>query len=165
MSAPAAARPPALYVGKYLTVALDNEIYGIAVVKVREIIRLPKITPVPQVPAFVKGVINLRGRVIPVVDLRVRFGMKAEITERTCIVVAQVTLGDRAVQMGVIVDRVEEVTNLTKDQIEPTPDFGVRVDTAHLNGMAKANGRVLMLLELDRVVTGTDVSAFAGQAA
>jgi purine-binding chemotaxis protein CheW len=163
MSAPAA-HQPTLYVGKYLTVALDNEIYGIAVVKVREIIRLPKITPVPQVPAFVKGVINLRGRVIPVVDLRVRFGMKAEITERTCIVVVQVTLGERPVQMGVIVDQVEEVTNLTKDQIEPTPDFGIRVDTAHLLGMAKANGRVLMLLELDRVVTGTDISAFAGRA-
>ncbi len=156
---------PSLHAGKYLTVALDNEVYGIAVLKVREIIRLPKITPVPQVPAFVKGVINLRGRVIPVVDLRVRFGMRADITERTCIVVAQVTLADRCVQMGVIVDRVEEVTNLTKDQIEPTPDFGVRVDTNHLLGMAKANGRVLMLLELDRVISSTDVQSFAGRPA
>ena len=139
--------------GKYLTVAIDNEVYGIAVLKVREIIRLQKITPVPQVPEFVKGVINLRGRVIPIIDLRLRFGMKAEVTERTCIVVVQVASGDRSIQMGAIVDSVEEVTNLTKDQIEPTPDFGVRIDTAYLLGMAKTNGRVLMLLEIDRVIT------------
>jgi purine-binding chemotaxis protein CheW len=154
---------PSLHAGKYLTVAIENEIYGISVLKVREIIRLPKITPVPQVPDFVKGVINLRGRVIPVVDLRLRFGMRAEITDRTCIVVAQVTLVDRCVQMGVIVDRVEEVTNLTRDQIEPTPDFGVRVDTAHLLGVAKSNGRVLMLLELDRVLSSTDVQSLTAR--
>jgi purine-binding chemotaxis protein CheW len=154
---------PSLHAGKYLTVAIENEIYGISVLKVREIIRLPKITPVPQVPDFVKGVINLRGRVIPVVDLRLRFGMKAEITDRTCIVVAQVTLVDRCVQMGVIVDRVEEVTNLTREQIEPTPDFGVRVDTAHLLGVAKSSGRVLMLLELDRVLSSTDVQALTAR--
>src|SRR6266700_4796919 len=96
-----------LFAGKYLTVALDNEAYGIAVLKVREIIRMQKITPVPQMPGFVKGVINLRGRVIPVVDLRVKFGLKAEFAERTCIVVVQVKLHtDQIVQMGLIVDSV-----------------------------------------------------------
>jgi purine-binding chemotaxis protein CheW len=158
-----ATREPSIHAGKYLTVAIDNEIYGIAVLKVREIIRLQKITPVPQVPEFVKGVINLRGRVIPIVDLRIRFGMRAEITERTCIVVVQVTSDDRCIQMGVIVDSVEEVTNLTKDQIEQTPDFGVRIDTAHLLGMAKTNGRVLMLLEIDKVISTSDVQAVSGR--
>jgi purine-binding chemotaxis protein CheW len=153
---------PGSHAGKYLTVAIDNEIYGIAVLKVREIIRLQKVTPVPQMPAFVKGVINLRGRVIPIVDLRLRFGMKAEITERTCIVVVQVTTSDRCMLMGVIVDSVEEVTNLTGEQIEETPDFGVRIDTAHLLGMAKTNGRVLMLLEIDKVIAAGDMQTMAG---
>jgi purine-binding chemotaxis protein CheW len=149
--------------GKYLTVAIDNEVYGIAVLKVREIIRLQKITPVPQLPEFVKGVINLRGRVIPIIDLRVRFGMKAENTERTCVVVVQVVSGDRSIQIGVIVDSVEEVANLTKDQIEPTPDFGVRIDTAYLLGMAKTNGRVLMLLEIDRVIATEELQTVAAR--
>jgi purine-binding chemotaxis protein CheW len=149
--------------GKYLTIAIDNEVYGIAVLKVREIIRFQKITPVPQLPEFVKGVINLRGRVIPIIDLRVRFGMKAENTERTCVVVVQVASGDRSTQIGVIVDSVEEVANLTKDQIEPTPDFGVRIDTAYLLGMAKVNGRVLMLLEIDRVIAADDLQTVAAR--
>ena len=94
--------------GKYLTVVLDNEYYGLAVLKVREIIRMQKITPVPQVPDFVKGVINLRGRVIPVIDLRVKFGLKAVFAERTCIVVVQVdALSGKSVQMGLIVAGVE----------------------------------------------------------
>ena len=147
--------------GKYLTVALDRETYGIAVLKVREIIRLQKITPVPQMPAYVKGVINLRGRVIPVVDLRLRFGMKADVSERTCIVVVQVMHGDRELLMGVIVDSVEEVANLTKEQIEPTPDFGVRIETGHLLGMAKTSGRVVMLLDLDRVMAARDIEGMA----
>jgi purine-binding chemotaxis protein CheW len=158
---PAIALEASTHAGKYLTVAIDNEIYGIAVLKVREIIRLQKVTPVPQMPVYVKGVINLRGRVIPIVDLRIRFGMKAEITERTCIVVVQVTLGDRCMLMGVIVDSVEEVTNLTKEQIEETPDFGVRIDTGHLLGMAKTNGRVLMLLEIDKVIAVGDLQNLA----
>ncbi len=100
---------------------IDREAYGLAVLKVREIIRLQKITPVPQMPAFVKGVINLRGRVIPIIDLRIKFGMEAAFADRTCIVVVQVSIGDRGIQMGLIVDSVEEVANLAKDQIEPTP--------------------------------------------
>ena len=139
--------------GKYLTVVLDNEAYGIAVLKVREIIRMQKITPVPQMPAFVKGVINLRGRVIPVVDLRVKFGLKAEFAERTCIVVVQVKLpSEQTVQMGLIVDSVEEVVTLTAGEIEPTPDFGTKLNTDYLLGMAKVKGAVKTLLDIDRVV-------------
>lgn len=140
--------------GKYLTVALDNESYGVAVLKVREIIRMQKITPVPQMPEFVKGVINLRGRVIPIIDLRVKFGLKAEFAERTCIVVVQVKLpAGQNVQMGLIVDSVEEVVNLAANEIEPTPDFGTRIDTTYILGMAKIKGAVKTLLDIDRVVS------------
>jgi purine-binding chemotaxis protein CheW len=146
--------------GKYLTVVLENEAYGIAVLKVREIMRLQKITPVPQMPAFVKGVINLRGRVIPVVDLRVKFGLKAEFAERTCIVVVQVKLpSEQLVQMGLIVDSVEEVVTLTAAEIEPTPDFGTKVNTDYLLGMAKVKGQVKTLLDIDRVVAPETVTA------
>lgn len=146
--------------GKYLTVVLENEAYGIGVLKVREIIRMQKITPVPQMPAFVKGVINLRGRVIPVVDLRVKFGVKAEFAERTCIVVVQVKLPtDQTVQMGLIVDSVEEVVTLQAGEIEPTPEFGAKIDTAYLLGMAKVKGAVKTLLDIDRVVAPETVQA------
>jgi len=158
----AAPSATAALAGKYLTVVLENEAYGIAVLKVREIIRMQKITPVPQMPDFVKGVINLRGRVIPVVDLRVKFGLKAEFAERTCIVVVQVKLpSDQIVQMGLIVDSVEEVVTLAGTEIEPTPDFGARIDTTYLLGMAKVKGQVKTLLDIDRVVAPETVQAFA----
>lgn len=139
--------------GKYLTVVLDNEAYGIAVLKVREIIRMQKITTVPQMPDFVKGVINLRGRVIPVIDLRVKFGLRADVAERTCIVVVQVQVSvGNVVQMGLIVDSVEEVAHLSGSEIEPTPEFGARIDTTYLLGLAKVKGSVKTLLDIDRVV-------------
>jgi purine-binding chemotaxis protein CheW len=141
------------HAGKYLTVLLDQEAYGLAVLKVREIIRLQKITPVPQMPPFVKRVINLRGRVIPIVDLRLKFGLEAVFTDRTCIVVVQVQLTAQLVQMGLIVDGVEEVVNLTDADIEPTPDFGTKIDTSYLLGMAKVKGQVKTLLDIDRVVS------------
>jgi len=148
--------------GKYLTVVLENEAYGLNVLKIREIIRLQKITPVPQMPPFVKGVINLRGRVIPIVDLRVKFGLKAEITERTCIIVVQVKLpSEQLVQMGLIVDSVEEVVNLAVSEIEPTPDFGAKIDTTYLLGMAKIKGQVKTLLDIDRVVAPETVQVIA----
>lgn len=148
--------------GKYLTVVLDNEAYGLAVLKVREIIRMQKITPVPQMPEFVKGVINLRGRVIPVVDLRVKFGLKADFTERTCIVVGQVKMADATiVQMGLIVDSVEEVVHLAAAEIEPTPEFGSRVDTSYLLGMAKVKDQVKTLLDIDRVIAPETLQSIA----
>lgn len=148
--------------GKYLTVVLENEAYGIGVLKVREIIRMQKITPVPQMPPFVKGVINLRGRVIPIVDLRVKFGLKAEFAERTCIVVVQVKLPtEQTVQMGLIVDSVEEVVTLQASEIEPTPEFGTKVDTAYLLGMAKVKGSVKTLLDINRVVAPETVKAMS----
>ena len=162
MATTATASPVSAQAGKYLTVVLDNEAYGIAVLKVREIIRLQKITPVPQMPDFVKGVINLRGRVIPVVDLRLKFGLKAEFAERTCIVVVQVKVSaETTVLMGLIVDTVEEVVTLAANEIEPTPDFGTRIDTSYLLGMAKVKGVVKTLLDIDRVVAPDTVQAMA----
>ncbi len=142
----------ALIAGKYLTVALGDEAYGIAVNRVREIIRLQKITPVPQMPAHVRGVINLRGRVIPVIDLRTRFGLSATDTERTCVVV--VCVGEQGVNrhMGLVVDAVEEVANFAASDIEETPEFGTKIAATCLIGMAKVKGAVKTLLDLDRVV-------------
>lgn len=143
--------------GKYLTINLEGEAYGLAVLKVREIIRVQKITPVPQLPDYIKGVINLRGRVISIVDLRAKFGLKTDFTERTCIVVVQVKLAnDQSVQMGLIVDSVEEVVTMNADEIEPTPDFGQKVDTSYLLGMAKSKGQVKTLLDIDKVI-GADL--------
>jgi len=153
---------PGKLAGKYLTVVLAEEAYGINVLKIREIIRLQKITPVPQLPDYVKGVINLRGRVIPIVDLRVKFRLPAEFTARTCIVVVQVRLAtERAIQMGLIVDGVEEVVNLAEVEIEPTPDFGAKVDTSYLLGMAKVKGQVKTLLDIDRVIAPASLQALA----
>lgn len=154
--------PTQILTGKYLTVVLKDEAYGLSVLKIREIIRLQKITPIPQLPDYVKGVINLRGRVIPVVDLRVKFNLDAEFTERTCIVVVQVALADdQSIHMGLIVDSVEEVVNLTDEDIEPTPEFGYLIDTTYLLGMAKVKGQVKTLLDIDRVVSAETVKALA----
>ena len=148
--------------GKYLTVVLDNEAYGIAVLKVREIIRHQKITPVPQMPAYVRGVINLRGRVVPITDLRIKFGLRAEVAERTCIVVVQVRPSpDVSIQLGLVVDAVEEVVNLSEAEIEPTPDFGHQVDTRYLLGMAKIGGQVKTLLDIDCVFGSGEMDALA----
>jgi purine-binding chemotaxis protein CheW len=146
-------RTAASLAGKYLTVVLENEAYGLSVLKIREIIRLPKITPVAQMPDYVKGVINIRGRVIPVVDLRVKFGLNAAFAERTSIVVVHVQPSvNRLVQMGLIFDCVEDVVNIAAEDIEPTPDFGARVNTAYLLGMAKVKDQVKTLLDIDRVI-------------
>lgn len=148
--------------GKYLTLILADEAYGIAVLKVREIIRHQKITSVPQMPDFIKGIINLRGRVIPVVDLRIKFGLSAEITERTCIIVVQVDYaGGLPLQVGLVVDSVEEVVNLTESDIQPTPEFGTQVDTSYLLGMAKIKDQVKTLLDIDKVVAAESLATIA----
>ena len=122
--------------------------------KVREIIRLTTITVVPQMPAYVRGVINLRGKIIPVMDLRLRFGFaEAASTEHTCIIVVQVKLPDgKAAQMGLVVDGVEEVANIAAADIEETPDFGGQIAADYIVGMAKVKGAVKTLLDIDGVV-------------
>jgi purine-binding chemotaxis protein CheW len=140
--------------GKYLTFTLHDESYGIDVLKVREIIRLTNITAVPQMPAHVRGVINLRGKIIPVIDLRLKFGFaEAASTEQTCIIVVQVKLPDgKAAQMGLVVDGVEEVANIAGADIEETPDFGGQICTDYILGMAKVKNAVKALLDIDGVV-------------
>lgn len=146
--------------GKYLTVLLAHESYGISVVKVREIIRFTQITSVPQMPVYVKGVINLRGRVIPVVDLRLKFGLPDAMAERTCIVVVEVNRHDgRLMPMGLVVDTVDEVANIAASDIEPTPHLGTTVDTSYLVGVAKVKGQVKLLLDIDRVVAVGTIEA------
>ncbi len=142
--------------GKYLTFGLAEEQYGLEILKVREIIGMMDITAVPRTPEFVKGVINLRGKVIPVVDLRVKFGLPGvEATDETCIIVVDVG----QVEMGIIVDRVSEVLDIGSDDIEPPPSFGVSVDTAFILGMGKAKGVVTILLDIGRVLTGDEIAA------
>ena len=149
----ATSAPVAQLAGKYLTVVIADEFYGIAVRSVREIIRLQKITPVPQLPAHVRGVINLRGRVIPIIDLRMKFGLKAESNDRTCVVVVQVdSSSGPALSMGLIVDTVDEVTTITEAEIEPIPEFGCPIDRSCLLGLAKVKGQVKTLLSIEQVV-------------
>ena len=145
--------------GKYLTFGLGEQAYGLEILKVREIIGMVPITPVPGTPAFVRGVINLRGKVIPVADLRAKFSMAAtEQTDETCIIVVQV----RGMEMGMVVDRVQEVQNIAEGDIEDTPSFGTDIDTDFILGMGKANGQVTILLEISRVLTGEDMTAMTG---
>jgi len=147
---------PAALAGKYLAFALGHEEYCLPVLKVREIIKVMDITQVPQVPDYVLGVINLRGKVIPVIDLRRKFGFPAtEHTERTCVIVVDVDLPSVRVMMGVVVDSVQEVLNVTEAEIEDTPEFGGRATTAYLLGLAKVKDSVKILLDLDRVL-GSD---------
>jgi len=145
---------PRAAAGKYLTFALAEEEYGLPVLKVREIIKAMDVTAVPQVPAHVKGVINLRGKVIPIVDLRIKFGLPAqEPTERTCIVVVEIQTEERRIMLGAVVDCVSEVLNIGAEEIEPTPDFGQRLATDYLQGVAKIKGKVKLLLDLDKVLS------------
>jgi len=147
--------------GKYLTFVLAEEEYGLEILKVREIIGLMDITAVPRTPQYVKGVINLRGKVIPVIDLRLKFSMaEAERTEETCIIVADVG----GLEMGIIVDRVSEVLDIAGDEIDETPSFGTNVDTEFILGMGKAEGKVTILLDISKVLTGTELPAVATSA-
>jgi len=152
--------PTAAGGGKYLTFKLGGEIYGLEILKVQEIIGMMDVTRVPKTPDFVRGVINLRGKVIPVIDLRVKFRLEArEDTDRTCIIVVQMVRVDCQVTMGIIVDEVSEVLDLGDDQIEPSPSFGENVDTGFILGMGKIDQRVVTLLDIDAVFAGDAIGA------
>ena len=144
--------------GKYLTFMLAEEEYGIEIMKVVEIIKMMGITSVPRVPDYVRGVINLRGKVIPVVELRKRFAMSAtEDTDQTCIIVVNGVKEGRTVQMGILVDTVSEVLDIEAREIEAAPQFGSGIDTSFILGMAKSGEDVRILLDIDSVLSGTDV--------
>lgn len=142
--------------GKYLTFILRGEEYGLEILKVQEIIGMMDITPVPRTPDFIRGVINLRGKVIPIIDLRLKFGMEAAAqTDQTCVIVVQA----HGVQMGIVVDQVSEVLDIAAEDIEDAPSFGADVNSDYILGIGKSEGRVKLLLDIDRVLTTEDLDA------
>ncbi len=150
------------YGGKYLTFSLSEEQFGLEILKVREIIGYMEITAVPQTPGYIKGVINLRGQVIPVVDLRAKFGMETtETTEETCIIVVEIEQDARRFNTGIVVDCVQEVLDIGDESIEPAPHLGTNVNTDFILGMGKINNSVKILLDIDKVLSGTSLSTFS----
>jgi purine-binding chemotaxis protein CheW len=148
--------------GKYLTFTLAAEEYGIGILKIKEIIGMLPITSVPQTPEFVKGVINLRGKVIPVMDLRLRFGMPPiDYTERTCIIVVEIAGQSGTILVGIVVDAVSEVLNIKAADIEKTPTFGTKLNTDYILGMAKMEGGVKILLDIDQVLSRDELSVMS----
>ena len=151
--------------GKYLTFSLAGEEYGIGILKVKEIIGMMVITTIPQTPDYIKGVINLRGKVIPVVDIRLKFGMTLmDYTERTCIVVVEIKNAVSTIPMGIVVDSVSEVLNIKAGEIEDVPSFGSNLDTDYILGMAKMGGGVKILLDIDKVLSNKEFHALAAAA-
>jgi len=156
---------------KFLSFCLGSEEYGVEILRVREIIGIIDITPLPQTPDYVKGVVNLRGKIIPVIELRAKFGMPpVEYNEETCIIVVEVTdeRGEDQFQIGVVVDTVREVMDVPRDKIEPAPRFGCALNTEYILGMGKTKDKVIILLDIDRVLTveeigGLTVAAEASQ--
>ncbi len=145
--------------GKYLTFSLAGEEYGIGILKVKEIIGMMPITHVPQTPDYVKGVVNLRGKVIPVVDLRLKFGIEPiDYTERTCIIVVEIIHVNKTISMGIVVDSVSEVLNIKNGDIEDTPSFGTKLKTEFILGMAKMGSNVKILLDIDLVLADEEIA-------
>ncbi len=140
--------------GKYLTFFLASEEYGVEILKVQEIIGRMPITPVPLTSRYIRGVINLRGKIHPIMDLKIKFGMdETQITDETCIIVIKTT----SMMMGVLVDKVSEVVNISSDDIEDTPSFGGDVNPEYLLGVGKTGGRVRLLLDIEKVINAADI--------
>jgi purine-binding chemotaxis protein CheW len=146
--------------GKYLTFKIQDETYGLRILKVQEIIGMQNVTRVPRTPRSIRGVINLRGKVIPVVDLRVKFDLDTkDDSEKTCIIVVKIEFGGRVTTMGIIVDEVTEVSDISVDKIESTPSFGAAVDTECILAMAKLGKAVVTLLDIDKILSTSEVVA------
>lgn len=151
--------------GKYLTFRLASEVYGLEILKVREIIGLVSVTRIPQMPDYIRGVINLRGKVVPVLDLRRRFGMPATTdTEETCIIVVDIKAASGKLLMGVVVDAVSEVLDISGEQIEEAPALGSTVGETFIHGIAKLKDDVKILVDIDRVFDGTDLESVVSEA-
>ena len=146
--------------GKYLTFNLGEEGYGLEILKVQEIIGMQEITKIPRTPDYVKGVINLRGKVIPVIDLRLKFGMEEnEYNRKTCIIVVQVKREESNLILGIIVDEVSEVLDISGENIEAPPSMGTNVETHFIMGMAKTDNAVKILLDIDNVLSQQELAA------
>lgn len=144
--------------GRYLTFALSRERYGFEILKIQEIIGVTNITRVPKCPAYIKGVINLRGKIIPLVDLRLKFGLApAPYNEKTCIIVVNIHLEEHHLSVGVIVDTVLEVVNFSQENIEPAPDYGTQLDSRFIIGMGrKPEGDLNILIDIERTLSNKD---------
>ena len=152
--------------GKYLTFQLSEVEYGLEIHKVREIIGMMKITPLPKLPHYVKGVLNLRGKVIPVIDLRLCFGLSGiEQTERTCIIVIEIQADDDKMQIGLVVDAVSEVLNVNSEDVEEAPKINMSVNTEYILGMAKTQGKVRTLLDINKVLATDEIRMAARKVA
>jgi len=146
--------------GKYLTFRLADEEYGLEILKVQEIIQMQAVTKVPRTPDYMRGVINLRGKVIPVVDLRKKFNMdSSKDTDKTCIIVVQVVNGNNKVVMGTIIDEVKEVLDIKAENIEETPSFGASINTDFILGIGKVGATVKMLLDIDKVLSMSEIAS------
>lgn len=143
---------------RLLTFSLGEEYYGVSILKVKEIIGMLEITPVPRTPSFIKGIINLRGKIIPVMDLRLKFGMEPqEYNERTCIIVVEVTLNGSQRLIGVVVDMVSEVVNISSEQIEPPPEYGTNIEHNFIVGIGKIKDRVVIIIDIEEVFLCEDI--------
>lgn len=151
--------------GKYLTFSLSQETYGVNILKVQEIIGVMHITRVPSSPDYLKGVINLRGKIIPVVDLRLKFGLKpVPYDEKTCIIVVEADIADRRVSVGVVVDTVVEVLHFSQKDLEPSPEYGINLDTHFIQGMGRIhNNEVVILININEVLVDTPAAKFFKQ--
>lgn len=153
-----AIRATSIKTGKYLTFSLEDEEYGIGILKVKEIIGIVPVTSVPRTPDYLKGVINLRGKVIPIIDLRIRFCMPfKEYTKKTCIIVVELDSNSGIILIGIIVDAVSEVLNIKEEDIEATPTFGTKLETEYILGMAKIEGGVKILLNIDQALSAEEI--------
>jgi len=149
---------------QYLTFKLGNEIFATEVAKVREVLDLTTITSIPRTPPFMRGVINLRGSVVPVVDLRLCFDMsKTESTRNTCIVVVEVLLDNESTIIGALADSVEEVIDLEPEQIQPAPRIGTQIRTEFIKGMGKRDAQFIMILDIDKVFSAEELATVRGQ--
>lgn len=150
--------------GQYLTFLLRSEMFAIGILQIKEILEYGQLTPVPMMPRFIRGVINLRGAVVPVVDLSARFGSEpSEITKRSCIVIIEVAIEDGHQDIGVVVDSVSEVLEIPDSEIEPAPSFGAKIRAEFIQGMGKVNGRFVIILDVDKVLSVDELS-MVGQA-
>jgi len=148
---------------QYLTFMLGGETYAIGILRIKEIIEYGNLTEVPRMPDFIRGVINLRGAVVPVIDMGARFGKRAiEITRRTCIVIIEVMMGEESQDVGVMVDAVNEVLEIPGTEIEPTPTFGANIRADFIAGMGKLNGKFVIILNIQHVLSVEEMATLAG---
>lgn len=148
---------------QYLTFKLDEEVFALDIRKVREVLEYTSVTKVPQTPAFMRGVINLRGGVVPVVDMRLKFGMEqTENTVNTCIIISEILIDEESTILGALADSVQEVIELEPTQIEPAPRMGTRLKTEFIKGMGKRDGEFIMILDIDKVFSAEEVESIQG---